>query len=188
MSEKSNVKFQTRILAEIIVFAALSAVLYIIRPFTLPFGGSITLGSMVPVVWLSLRRGVYVGVVAGVIFGLLALLIDVLLLGAANIIVSPPQVILEYPVAFGVLGLAGIFHKKTVIYAIAGLGISVFIKFLMHYIAGVIFWFYIYEFPPEWGRYGWPAVYNGSFLLVEFIVSAILIAVLVKKGTLNYAI
>ncbi len=188
MSEKSNVKFQTRILAEIIVFAALSAVLYIIRPFTLPFGGSITLGSMVPVVWLSLRRGVYVGFVAGVIFGLLALFIDVMLLGAANIIVSPPQVILEYPIAFGALGIAGMFHKKTVAYAITGLGASVLIKFVMHYIAGVIFWFYIYEFPPEWGRYGWPAVYNGSFLLVEFIVSAVLIAVLVKKGTLKYAL
>jgi thiamine transporter ThiT len=48
--ERSKTGFQTEVLAEIIVFAALSAVLYVFRPFTLPFGGSITFGSMVPVV------------------------------------------------------------------------------------------------------------------------------------------
>ena len=46
--QKSNTIFQTKILTEIAIFSALSAVLYILRPFTLPFGGAITLGSMVP--------------------------------------------------------------------------------------------------------------------------------------------
>lgn len=68
-----------------------------------------------------------------------------------------------------------------------GLAISVFIKFLLHVIAGYIFWAYIYEFPSEWGML-WPIIYNGSFLLVEFIISAILIFVLVKKGTLSFAL
>lgn len=185
---ESKMQFEARILAEIAVFAALSAVLYVIRPFTLPYGGSITLGSMVPVLWLSLRRGVRVGFVAGAIFGLLALVIDAMLLGAASIIVSPIQVILEYPIAFGVLGLAGIFHRKTVTFAIIGVALSVFIKFLIHYLVGVFIWSSVYEFPAEWGLYLWPAVYNGSFLLVEFIISAVLISILVKKGTLEYGL
>ncbi len=177
---------RTKVLAEIIVFSALSAVLYVIRPFSLPYGGSVTLGSMVPVVWLSLRRGVYAGVIAGAIFGILALFIDVMLLPYSPI-ANPMQVFLEYPLAFGAVGLAGLFHRKSSIFIMTGLAISVFIKFLLHVIAGYIFWAYIYEFPSEWGML-WPIIYNGSFLLVEFIISAILIFVLVKKGTLSFAL
>ena len=181
-------KLETKVFVEIIVFAALSAVLYAIRPYTLPYGGSVTLGSMVPVMWLSMRRGVRAGILAGFIFGILALFIDIMFLGAANIIASPIQVILEYPIAFGVLGLAGIFHKKTVGFAEAGVALSIFIKFLIHYLVGAFIWVYVYEFPPEWGQFLWPAIYNGSFLLVEYVISAVLIAILVKRGTLEYAL
>jgi thiamine transporter len=185
----NETKIGTKILAEIIVLSALSAVLYTIRPFSLPYGGSVTLGSMVPVMWLALRRGVYIGILGGAIFGILALFTDVMLVGTANIIVSPIQVFLEYPLAFGVLGLSGLFHKKTsVVLAIVGVAIGVFIKFLIHYLVGAFIWVSVYDFPPEWGQWLWPAVYNGSFLLVEFIVSAIVIAILVKRGTLEYSL
>jgi thiamine transporter len=184
-SKKSS---NTRIFAEIVVFSALSAVLYAVRPFSLPFGGAVTLGSMVPVMFLSLRRGIRVGVIAGAIFGALALPIDVITLGASSIIVTPLQVFLEYPLAFGIIGLTGMFHRKTVLFAVAGAGINVFIRFLVHYFVGVYVWYYVYAFPAGYGQYVWPAVYNGSFLLVEFIISAVLLAVLVKRGTLDYAL
>lgn len=183
-----KISHRTKILAEMTVFAALSAVLYAIRPYTLPFGGSITLGSMVPVMWLSLRRGVRVGIASGATFGVLALLIDIMFLGASSIIASPVQAILEYPVAFGILGLTGMFHRNTVTFAVAGAAISVFVKFLIHYFVGVFIWFYVYAFPAEWGQWLWPAVYNGSFLAVEFIISAIFLIILVKRGTLEYAL
>lgn len=183
---KSESSSNTKILVEITVFAALSAVLYAVRPFTLPFGGSITLGSMVPVMWLSLRRGIRVGLIAGAIFGVLALFEDIILLGAANIIATPLQAILEYPIAFGVIGLTGMFHKKSAVFAVTGAGLAVFIRFWIHYFVGVFVWESIYGFPPEYGLWLWPAVYNGSFLSVEFVVSAILLFALVKKGTLEY--
>jgi thiamine transporter len=185
VSKKSS---DTRIFAEIVVFSALAAVLYAVRPFTLPFGGAITLGSMVPVMFLSLRRGVRVGIIAGAVVGVLALPIDVVTLGASNIIVSPQQVFLEYPVALGLIGLTGIFHRKNVQFAIAGAAFSVFLRFLVHYFVGVYVWYYVYSFPLGYGQYVWPAVYNGSFLLVEFIISAVLLAVLVKRGTLDYSL
>ena len=182
---KNKTYFDAKILAEIIVFAALSAVLYIIRPFTLPYGGSVTLGSMVPVMWLSLRRSVRAGLVAGVIFGLLALLIDLMLLPYSPI-TNPVQVVLEYPIAFAMLGLAGLFHKQSSALATIGVGISVLVKFILHFIAGLVFW--TYTFPEGWNPVVWSAVYNGSFLLPEFIISAILIYLLVKKGTLEYGL
>ncbi len=181
-----NNNSSTRIFTEIIVFSALSGALYVLRPFSLPFGGSVTLGSMIPVMWLSMRRGVRVGIIGGLVFGILALFIDMLLVGAANIIASPIQVILEYPVAFGALGIAGIFHKKTVSFGVLGVGVSLFIKFIIHYLVGAFIWVYIYAFPPEWGQFLWPAIYNGSFLIVEFIISSIIIVVLIQRKTLDY--
>jgi len=185
MSERTRL-FETKVLTEIAVLAALSGVLYTIRPWTNPFGGSITLGSMVPVMWLSLRRGVYAGFIAGVIYGLLALLIDVAFLGPSAVIASVPQAIIEYPVAFGIVGLTGILRKKNVFYAVLGSGIAVFIRFLIHYTVGILVWWYVYPFPVEYGRYLWPLVYNGSFLLPEYIISAIVLSILVKRGLLNY--
>ncbi len=176
----------TKVLVEIIVFSALSAALYAVRPFTLPFGGSITLGSMVPVMWLSLRRGFRIGMITGAIFGVIALFEDLILVGAANIIATPLQAALEYPIAFGVIGLTGLFRNKSAVVAVAGAGFSVFIRFLIHYFVGVFVWANVYSFPPEWGLWLWPAVYNGSFLAVEFIICAILLFALVKKGTLQY--
>jgi thiamine transporter len=139
--------------------------------------------------WFSLRRGVRVGIIAGAIFGVLALFLDVLLLGASAVIATPVQAIVEYPIASGLLGLAGIFHRKTVRFAVAGAALSVFLKFLVHYFAGVFVWYYVYPFPEGWGvyvRYVWPAVYNGSFLLPEFAISAVLLSILVRRGTLDY--
>ncbi len=185
-NQKPNTIFQTKILAEIIVFSSLSAVLYTLRPFTLPYGGAVTLGSMVPTMWLSLRRGVGVGVIAGAVFGILALFVDVLLLGASAVIATPLQAVLEYPVAFGLIGLTGMFRKKTVSSALAGATLCVFFRFLVHYFVGVFVWYYVYAFPEGYGQWIWPAVYNGSFLIAEFIVNAILLAILVKRGTIDY--
>ncbi len=186
--QKTTAIFQTKIVAEITVFSALSTVLYTIRPFTLPYGGAITLGSMVPTMWLSLRRGIRVGVIAGAIFGVLALFMDIILLGGSAVVATPLQAILEYPVAFGLIGLSGIFHSRTVGHAITGAGLSVFLRFLVHYFVGVFVWYYVYAFPPEYGQYVWPAIYNGSFLIVEFIISSILLAILVQRGTLDYRV
>ncbi|MEM2108343.1 MAG: energy-coupled thiamine transporter ThiT [Candidatus Bathyarchaeia archaeon] len=185
MNETKN-RFSTKVLAEIIVFSALSAALYIIRPFQMPYGGAVTLGSMVPVMWLSMRRGVYAGIIAGTLFGIMALPIDVMLLPYSPI-ATPIQAVLEYPVAFGVLGLVGVFHKRKIAFAIAGVAFSVFIKFLIHYFVGVFIWYYVYEFP-AFGQYIYPAVYNGLFLVPEFIISAIIIIILMRRGTLEYGL
>jgi thiamine transporter len=102
------------------------------------------------------------------------------------VIATPLQAVLEYPLAFGLIGLTGMFYRKTVSLALTGAAVSVFLRFLVHYFAGVFVWYYVYAFPAGYGQYVWPAVYNGSFLIVEFIISAILLAILVRRGTLEY--
>jgi len=176
--------FQTRVLAEIVVFAALSCVLYVLTlPFlTLPYGGSVTAGSMVPIIWLSYRRGTRVGVVGGIIFGLVALPIDVLRLPYSPI-VHPVQVLLDYPIPFGAIGLAGLFRPRTssrVLRPLVGVAVATLGRFISHFVAGIFFWTTL-------GLDGiiYSAVYNGSFLTCEFVISIILMYIIVKKGLLE---
>ena len=173
--------FQTKVLAEIVVVAALSAALYSITlPFlTLPYGGSITAGSMIPVLWISLRRGVRVGLFAGIIFGLVALPIDVIRLPYSPIAPNPISVLFDYPIAFGVLGLAALFKIRPLV----GVTAASVMKFLAHFISGIAFWG---MFAPEGvDPVVYSAIYNGSFMTGEFIISIILMYILVKKGLLE---
>ncbi len=154
---------------------ALSAALHLVRPFQLPFGGSITLGSMIPILLFSLRRGALPGILAGTMFGVIVLIEE-------PFIFHPFQVFLDYPLAFGLLGLAGIFKRSP----IAGVAVAISGRFVAHYLSGIIFFA---EFAPEGiNPYLYSALYNGSFLSVEFTISGILIYSLFKRGILEWKI
>jgi thiamine transporter len=168
---------RVRILTETIVMVALSGALYLIKIFTLPQGGSITLGSMVPIFLLSLRRGARIGIVGGIAFGLVALVEDVY--SGVEIIFYPAQVILDYPLAFGVLGLAGFFRKKPVL----GVGVGVAARFCSHFVSGVLF-FASYA-PAGVSPFLYSALYNGGFLIPEFVITAGLMIVLVRVKALE---
>jgi thiamine transporter ThiT len=92
-------------LAEIVVFVAASTALSYVKVFSLPQGGSVTAGSMVPVIWLSLRRGPITGILACTLYGLVQLVVE-------PFVYHPVQVLLDYPVAFGMLGISGFFQKR----------------------------------------------------------------------------
>ena len=168
----SDLKFDTRTLAEIPVIVALSLVLNFIKVFQMPQGGSITLGSMVPVLLISLRRGPKVGVFTGVVFGFAQMLLD-------GWFYSPVGMFLDYPLAFGALGLAGIFKKTPLL----GVAVSLTTRFLSHFLSGVIF-FYMYA-PPGMDPMVYSAVYNGSYMLPELIISGIIVYLLIQRDVLN---
>lgn len=91
-----------RMLVEIALTVALSAVLSMLA-VRLPInfaGGTISL-SMVPILILALRRGVFPGLIAGALFGCVDYLIE-------PFFVAPVQVLLDYPIAFAAVGLAGL--------------------------------------------------------------------------------
>jgi thiamine transporter len=187
MSEEEKI-FETKILAEIIIFSALSIVLYALTlPFlTLPYGGSVTAGSMVPIIWLSMRRGVRIGVLGGVIFGISALIVDVIRLPYSPILV-PIQIILDYPIPFGAIGLAGFFKPKSTknhLYPLVGVALATIGRFISHFISGVVFWIIVWEVPLN-DMIIISAVYNGSFLIIEFIIASIIMSLLVKKDLLK---
>ena len=168
-----------REIAEAGIIIALAFVLSMIKIFHLPMGGSVTAGSMIPILLLALRRGYKLGVIAAVLYGILQLI-------EGPYIVHPAQVLLDYPLAFGALGLAGLFSagaENKNIYALLGVTVGVAGRFVCHLLSGAIFFS---EYAPE-GMNPWfySALYNGSYLLPELIISCVLIYLLIKAGVLQ---
>ena len=168
---------RVRIITETIVMVALAGALYLIKIFTLPQGGSVTLGSMVPIFLLALRRGPRIGIIGGVAFGLVALVEDVY--SGVEVIFYPAQVILDYPLAFGLLGLAGFFQKIPIL----GVGLGIAARFCSHFVSGVLF-FASYA-PAGVSPFVYSAVYNGGFLIPEFVITAALMIALVRVRALE---
>ncbi len=164
--------FNIRVVAEVATLVALAGALHLVKIFSLPQGGSITLAAMAPILLLALRRGWQVGILAGVLFGLIVL-------PEEPFVVYPTQVVLDYPVAFGALGLAGFFRRLPVL----GVAVGIAGRFLAHFISGVIFFA---SFAPEgMSPEVYSAIYNGSYLLPELVISAVVIQLLTYSKALE---
>jgi thiamine transporter len=158
-----------RVLTEAALTIALAFVLGLIKVFQMPMGGSISL-EMIPLILLALRQGPLVGIVAGAAYGLLDLAIE-------PFIVHPVQVLLDYPLAFGALGLAG-FFQPTVRGAILGTVVAVLARFICHFISGVV---YFASYAPEgWNVYIYSAAYNAAYLIPSLIVAVVVVLVLLR--------
>ncbi|SDH82069.1 thiamine transporter [Alteribacillus persepolensis] len=140
-------------------------------------GGSISF-IMIPIFIIAFRRGWKAGVTTGFLTGILQMLF-----GA--IIVHPIQFIIEYPVAYAVLGLAGLFvkgdhFKKAVPAALITLGVAfgTLLRFIDHFGAGLI-WFGEYA-PAGMPVAVYSAVYNASYLVPEMLIT-IVVVILISK-------
>jgi len=126
---------------------------------------------MVPILWLALRRGPKIGVFGGVVFGLVDMF-------PQPFIVHPVQFLLDYPLAFGALGLAGFFRAHPIL----GVVVGIVGRFISHFISGIVF-FATYA-PAGMNPAVYSAIYNGSYLIVELVLSVIVMYILVKRGVI----
>lgn len=156
------------IMVETAVLVGAALALSMIRLIRLPQGGSIGL-DMLPIFLLAFRRGGKVGLVGGLLYGLLKLITD-------PFFVHPVQVLLDYPIPFAVLGIAGFFKKDI----LTGVTVGTISRYMVHVISGVVFFA---DHAPE----GTPVLlysllYNGSYLLPEAVlVGAILYLLRVRR-------
>jgi thiamine transporter len=172
----------TRMLTEAGVLIALATVLSLIKiklPLNL-YGGSITAGSMIPIMIFALRWGLKPGLLVGAVYGIIQMIME-------PYAMTPVQIFLDYALAFGALGLAGMAQgsfdamregSKANFSIYMAILIAIFGRFLAHFIAGGTVWA-IYA--PE-GQNPWlySLVYNGSYMLPEAIVSIILLGLLLR--------
>jgi len=159
----------TRVLTEAALAIALAFVLGLIKVFQMPFGGSISL-EMIPLILLALRQGPVVGVVTGAAYGLLNLAVG-------PVVVHPVQVLFDYPLAFGALGLAG-FFRPTVRGAVIGATVAVLARFVCHFVSGVVF-FASYA-PEGWNPYVYSGAYNAAYLIPSLVIALVVVVVLLR--------
>ena len=174
-----------RILTEGAIMVALAAVLSFIKIFQLPWGGSITLLSMLPVIVFSIKRGIKPGFAAAFVYSLIQLgqgiAIDGLLGWGLTPFLLICCILLDYIIPFTLLGTAGLFRKKGFWGWIAGTVLVILIRFTSHFISGISIWQTIGKlwdgFSTE-NIYLYSAAYNGSFMLPELVFTTIGAAVL----------
>lgn len=106
---------------------SLSVVLHHIRLWSMPNGGSVTLASALPI-WIVARRyGLRPGLAAGAGAGLISFVLK-------PVAVHPVQVLLDYPVAWGALGLAALTHRP-----VPGAVLATFVRFMAQVASGATF-------------------------------------------------
>lgn len=177
---------KTKLLAEGAAMVALATVLSFIRVFKLPWGGSITLLSMLPIVLFSIRRGVKMGLVVSFVYALVQFgqgIMDGLFgwgLTAGMLIAC---IVLDYLAAFTVLGLAGLWRKKGLPGWLAGILLAVGLRFICHFLSGVVIWG---SFGELWSGFStdntwlYSFLYNGCYMLPEMIFTMIGAVALLK--------
>lgn len=158
-------KLDIRIITQIAIALTLATVLKIFRIYHLPQGGSITLGSMVPILLMSFFHGPEVGFLTGFLYGVITLMMG-------PFILHPVQVLFDYPLPFIALGLAGYFRNNKIL----GTIVAIFARFLCHFISGVAF-FGSYA-PEGMSPFVYSLMVNGIFMAVEGAVCVVIIAML----------
>ena len=176
MANKTKLHLQIRALCEGALMVALAFVLSFVKLYELPNGGSLT-PAMFPILLFALRWGVGRGLMAGFLFGLLQLLFD----GAYAW--GWTSMILDYLVAYGVLGFAGLFAgKKWGIFA--GTVLGCVLRFIVHYISGVTI--YRISAPTEIFNHTftdprlYSLIYNGSYVFIDMVICLVIFAFLMK--------
>lgn len=123
-----SLKFNSKLIARIGLAIALAFILDMLKIYRLPNGGgSISLGSMIPIMLISFVYGPSIGLFTGFLFGVFKLIVD-------PYILSPIQVLFDYPLPFMAVGIAGCFKNKYF-----GATLGMFLRFACHFISGVIF-------------------------------------------------
>ena len=152
---------------------ALGTVASFLKVYEFPFGGTVTLCSMLFVCLAGYFYGPATGVLTASAYGILQFIVQ-------PYIVFPLQVLVDYLFAFGSLGLSGLFYKSK-----NGLLKGYLIGVLGRYIFAVISgWIFFSEYAWEgWAALPYSLVYNGIYIGAEALLTVIIISVpAVKKG------
>jgi len=160
----------TKMLSMGAICMALSSVLSMIRLFSMPMGGSITPASMLPMMLFAYVYGVGPGCTLGVLYGVLQFILD----GGNAAAYGFVPMLLDYPIAFGLIGLAGLFRrmKDTRTGLTLGMVAGCIGRFAASFTSGVIF--YGAYAPEGWNPVWYSIAYNGAYMGVECVICALL--------------
>ena len=175
--EMKSRRFTTRQLVFSSAAMALAIVTSMLKIFELPLGGSVTLLSMLFIVLIGYWYGPKAGLITGFAYGLLQFVLD-------PIFYSIPQMIVDYPLAFGALGLSGFFSNKK--YGLwIGYIVGILGRFIFAYLSGLLF-FAAYAKGSGMSAPIYSLCYNGSYIGAEGIITLIVISIPPVTNGLKY--
>lgn len=179
-NEKNAKSFSTKQLVFSAAAIALGFATSYIKIVPMPWGGSITLCSMLFVTLIGYWYGPKIGLIAGFAYGLLQFLQD-----GGSYILSPLQACLDYILAFAALGLSGFFYKKAN-GLMKGYIFAILIRGLLHTIGGYLYWMdYMPESFPQSLAIIYPIAYNYSYILAEGLITIILLVLPPVKSAMT---
>ena len=170
---------KTKILVEAAIMIALATVLCYIRIIKLPWGGSVTLLSMLPIIIFSIRHGVKQGMFASFVFSLIQFgqgVLDGLFAWGLTPAMLIACILLDYIGAYSVIGVAGVFKNKGFKGWIGGTAIAVVLRYIIHVLSGIVIW---HSIGTIWESFStdneiiYSIVYNGAYMLPELIFTLV---------------
>lgn len=172
MNHSSRADKGVRILVESAIMISLATVLSVFKLAELPYGGSITLASMLPIAILAYRHGALRGVAAGAVYGIIQQLLGLKNLSYFTTPISILAIILlDYLVAFAVIGLAGVFRRtvrrQSSAMLLGGI-LACLLRYFCHVISGATVWAGL-SIPTE-AALLYSLVYNATYMIPEAIV------------------
>ncbi len=178
---------KTKIMAECAILAALSTVLSFLKIWNMPWGGSVTLFSMLPVCYISVRHGLKWGLGSSFLYAVIQLFLGITvdgLLGwglTGGILAA--CILLDYVLAFTVLGFSGLFAKRGFAGIMTGMTLTVFARFVCHLLSGVYVFASagrLWEGFETSNTWLYSFVYNGCYMLPELIMTLVGAAIVYK--------
>ena len=165
------------------ILLALSFVLSFVKIIDFPWGGSVTLFSMLPICLVSLKFGMSWGLSTAFAYALLQFLQGVGEAMGWGLTAEAwiGMILFDYLVAFTVLGLAGLFRKKGRVGAIAGVAVAIGLRYLSSVLSGAIVWKSIGELAFGWtleNTWAYSAVYNALYMLPELAITVTVLLIL----------
>jgi thiamine transporter len=161
---------KVKCLTEIAMMSALAFIFGLFRLRIFPEGGSISL-AMVPIVFISFRRGVLSGISTGMFTGLLKSLLG-------GVLLHPLSMIFDYILAYGAVGISGVFklpetisRKKVILNLILGTILGTLARLVINILSGVfIFSSYI---PRGQNLWMYSLYYNSVTLFPSIIITLV---------------
>ncbi len=159
-------------LTEGAVMLALATVLSLVKLIDLPYGGSVTAASAVPLILLAYRHGIGFGTFAGLAYGLLQLAFSSSLSYVTGFWSVAAVLVLDFIVAFAAVGLGGTFRRlKNQPLALAcGAVLYGAVRYLLHVVSGATVWAGISI--PTAAALVYSVGYNATYMIPETIIAA----------------
>lgn len=170
------------------IFIALATILSFLPVYKMPMGGSVTLASMLPILFIGVKFGYKWGMGASTVYMFIQLLqaliegnVFIYCVNAGAVIIC---VLFDYVVPFMVLGLSAFAKPKqneklNIIKASITFGVLIFARFCCHFITGVVIWG---QWAPEgMGKFVYSLAYNGQYMLPELIITVAVGALLLSS-------